>query len=103
MRADVSKSLVNDSINIVTGSSKSNKIVNILWSFMKYLEVNPIVKDLMDDFLRLFVVLYLKSSKAVQLTILEDLENSFLLIKEQETKIFIDKKFTMVLPFAVIS
>lgn len=55
--------------------------------------LNTIGKDLMDDILRLFVVLYLKSNTAVKITIMEDLDNIFLLIKGAETKLFVDGAF----------
>jgi hypothetical protein len=39
----------------------------------------------MDELLKLFVVLYLKSSMAVRFNLMEDLDNIFIKIKEDET------------------
>lgn len=47
----------------------------------------------MDDILRLFVVLYLKSNTALKIALMEDLESIFIFIKEAETKLFVDGKF----------
>ena len=93
MKENLSKNLVNDLINMLTGSSKSQRGVNLIWYFLRYMALNNIAKDLMDDILKLFVVLYLKSNNAVKLTIMEDLDNIFLLIKGAETKLFVDGAF----------
>jgi cystathionine beta-lyase/cystathionine gamma-synthase len=61
--------------------------------------INKISKDLMNELLQLFVVLYLKSNNSLKLTILEDLEKIFLLIKEHETKIFVDGTFKQIILF----
>jgi hypothetical protein len=76
---------------MLTGSSKSQKVINLIWSFLQYMSLNYISKPLMDELLKLFVVLYLKSSMAVKLTLMEDLDNIFILIKTAETKLFVDK------------
>jgi hypothetical protein len=85
MREDLSRSLVNDLINILAGSTKSDKIINILFYFLKYLSLNTISKELMDEMLNLFVMIYLKSNRPLQKAIIGDIETIFVLVKEQET------------------
>lgn len=64
MRADLSRKFVIDLINIIAGSSsKSDKMINILIYFLKYLSLHPIGKDILDDMLNLFVMIYLKASR----------------------------------------
>lgn len=93
MKESLSKSLVNDLISMLTGNAKNQRSINLIWYFLQYMALNTIAKNLMDDILRLFVVMYLKSSNAVKLTIIEDLDNIFLLIKGAETKLFVDGAF----------
>ncbi len=46
MRSELSRKFVGDLINIIAGSSsKSDKIINILIYFLKYLSLNTIGKD----------------------------------------------------------
>lgn len=64
MRSELSRKFVIDLINIIAGSSsKSDKIINILIYFLKYLSLNNIGKDVQDDMLNLFVMIYLKASR----------------------------------------
>jgi hypothetical protein len=94
MRSELSRKFVIDLINIIAGSSsKSDKIINILIYFLKYLSLNQIGKDSLDDMLNLFVMIYLKSSRPLQRAVVEDLETIFFLVKEQETLLFIDQHF----------
>jgi hypothetical protein len=72
------------------GSSKSIKIIRSIWTILKYMELNVIGKDLMDELLKLFVVIYLKSGLAIKVTLYEDLENAFMLIKEKEDQVIVD-------------
>jgi hypothetical protein len=91
MRSELSRKFVLDLINIIAGSSsKSDKIINILIYFLKYLSLNTIGKDVQDDMLNLFVMIYLKASRPLQRAVIDDLETIFFLIKEQETALFID-------------
>jgi hypothetical protein len=85
-----SKSMVKDLTNILMGSSKSIKIIRSIWTILKYMELNVIGKDLMDELLKLFVVIYLKSGLAIKVTLYEDLENAFMLIKEKEDQVIVD-------------
>ena len=85
MKENLSRSLVNDLINILAGSSKSDKIINILIYFLKYLSLNSISKELMDDMLNLFVMIFLKASTPLKKAMIGDLEMIFFMIKEQET------------------
>ncbi len=78
---------------MLEGSPKNDKIVNILLKFLKYLSLNNISKELMDDMLNLFVMIYLKSTDPLKRAIINDLETIFFLIKEEETKLFIDQNF----------
>ena len=64
MRSELSRNFVIDLINIIAGSSsKSDKIINILIYFLKYLSLEQIGKDSLDDMLNLFVMIYLKASR----------------------------------------
>ena len=51
--------------------------------FLRFLENNnnELNKDLLDDLLQLFVVLFLKSEEAVKVTILQDLDQVFAFLK----------------------
>ena len=93
MKEGLSRSLVNDLINILAGSSKSDKIINILIYFLKYLSLNIISKELMDDMLNLFVMIFLKANSPLKKAMIGDLEMIFFMIKENETQLFIDKTF----------
>lgn len=94
MRSELSRKFVLDLINIIAGSSsKSDKIINILIYFLKYLSLNQIGKDSLDDMLNLFVMIYLKASRPLQRAVVEDLETIFFMIKDQETLLFIDQHF----------
>jgi hypothetical protein len=103
VKEKLSKSVVNDLINIQTGSSKNARSVQPIWFFLRYMAMEIIDKNLMDDILRLFVVLYLKSSTAVKLTLTKDLEDIFALIKREETKLFVDGAFKYSIFFYGIS
>lgn len=48
----------------------------------------------MDDFIDLFVMLYLKGTDVLKKALLADLETTFFLIKDKETSIFVDRKFS---------
>lgn len=58
---------------------------------------------MLDDLLQLFVVLFLKSEESVKVTVLFDLDNIFKIIKEAETKIFVDRTFKYNILFYGIS
>ena len=64
------------------GSTKNIKIVKTIWWLLKYMELNKISKGLMDELLKLFVVIYLKSGPSVKLALYEDLENVFFYVKD---------------------
>jgi predicted amino acid-binding ACT domain protein len=93
MKLEFSKKIVNDFINIISGTSKSGKLVNIMAFLLKSLSIHNISKELMDDLIGLFMMLYLKSNETLKLALLTDLENAFMLVKQKETAIFVDKKF----------
>lgn len=96
MRSELSRKFVVDLINIIAGSSsKSEKMINILIYFLRYLSLNNIGKDVQDDMLNLFVMIYLKASRVLQKAIIEDLETIFFYIKDQETALFIDQHFKL--------
>jgi hypothetical protein len=48
----------------------------------------------MDQLLDLFVVIYLKTSQSVQLTLVDDIDKMMHIIKENQKAIFVEKKFT---------
>lgn len=60
---------------------------------LKSLSIHNLSKDLMDDIINLFVMLYLKSNQTLKRALITDLENAFILVKDKETSIFVDKKF----------
>lgn len=47
----------------------------------------------MDDIVNLFVMLYLKSDQPLKNALVNDLENVFLMIKQKDAYIFVDKTF----------
>ena len=57
----------------------------------------------MDDLLELFVVLFLKSDEAVKVTLLVDIQNVFHILKQNETRIFVDRLFKYKILFYGIS
>ena len=67
---------------IITGS-KVKSAASIFRIFLRFLENNnnELNKDLLDDLLQLFVVLFLKSEEAVKVTILQDLDQVFAFLK----------------------
>lgn len=79
---ELNYTMVKDLINIQMGSTKNIKIVKIIWWLLKYMELSKISKGLMDELLKLFVVIYLKSGPSVKLALYEDLENVFCYVKE---------------------
>lgn len=93
MKTDFTKQVVNDFINILAGTTNSPKLVNIVVYILKSLGLHNYSQDLMDDFIDLFVMLYLKGTKILKKALLADLETTFFLIKDKETNIFVDKKF----------
>lgn len=95
--------MVRDLINILMGSPKNIKIAKTIWWFLKYMELNVISKDLMDEVLKLFVVMYLKSASSIKVALQEDLENVFVYLKDKETKIIVDRVFKYQLMFPQIS
>lgn len=62
MKNGFNKQVVNDFINILSGSSSTTKMVNLLNFLLKSMSMHGFEKDLMDDFVDLFVVIYFKSS-----------------------------------------
>ena len=67
------------------------------------MEGKKLDKELLDDLLELFVVLFLKSDEAVKVTLLVDIQNIFLILKQNETRIFVDKHFKYRILFYGIS
>ena len=62
LKNDLSKQVINDLINIIGGTSKSGKLVNIMTFLFKGISINQIKPDLLDSLVNLFVMLYLKSN-----------------------------------------
>lgn len=88
----LSHPLLREFIQIITGSMMK-KSATFFKYFFKFLEEQDLNKELLDDLLQLFVVLFLKSEESVQVTVLEDLEKVFNLLKRNETKIFVDRNY----------
>ena len=71
--------------------------------FLRSMEGKKLDKDLLDDLLELFVVLFLKSDEAVKVTLLVDIQNVFQILKQNEARIFVDRNFKYKLLFYGIS
>lgn len=52
-----------------------------MYFFLRSMEGKKLDKELLDDLLELFVVLFLKSDEAVKVTLLVDIQNIFLILK----------------------
>ena len=94
MMTELSVNHVKDMTYIVMGSSKSNKNSNIIARLLGSMGVHILNKEMIDDLLQLFMVLFLKSEEVVKVAFLQDLTEIFQALKETETKIFVDKKFS---------
>lgn len=94
MKTDFKKQVVDDLINILAGSATSGKLVNIVVSLLRSLQFHNYDKELMDDFIDLFVMLYLKGNSILKKNLIADLETTFFFLKDKETTIFVDKKFS---------
>jgi len=94
LKLGCTKEKVRDIINLMTGTPRSPRSVSIIWHMLKFMEVNKeIPKEAVDDFLRVFVVLYLKSEDEVKRIFVQDIESVFHMIKRQETKLFVEREF----------
>ena len=98
----LTKPLLRELTQVIAGVKKipSAKLFRYL---MKFLEDQSLDKDLFDDLLQLFLVLFLKSEEAVKVTMLQDLDNVFIFLKQAETKIFVDRRFNYKVFFYGIS
>ena len=74
---------------IITGSIQKHS-AKLFRYFIKFLEDKDLNKELFDDMLQLFVVLFLKSEEAVKVIVLQDLDKVFNLLKSGDTRIFVD-------------
>ena len=86
-------------INIMTGSPQQDKLVNILVFLLHKIQVETFENRKMDEILNLFVVVYLKCSQAVQLTLLEDIDRSVAIIRHSQEKIIVEQTFSFILLF----
>ena len=77
---------------IITGVQQKHS-AKLFKYFFKFLDQQDLNRDLLDDLLQLFVVLFLKSEESVRVTVLEDLDKVFNLLKRNETKIFVDSYY----------
>eukprot|EP00347_Sterkiella_histriomuscorum_P003504 403364047 len=94
MKTNFNKTVVSDLINILSGTQSTGKLVNIIIFLLKSLELHSYSQDVMDNFIDLFVMLYLKSNQVLKRAIVSDLETCFFMIKDRETTLFVDKKFS---------
>lgn len=85
---------IRDMMNIMMGSPHSEKQVNILIFILTKITVETFPNDKMDEILNLFVVVYLKCSREVQLTFVDDIDKLMQFVKEGQEKIFVQKEFT---------
>ena len=77
---------------MITGCKQKNS-AKLFRYFLKFLEDQKLNKDLLDDLLQLFVVLFLKSEESVKVIVLQDLDAIFKMMKHNQTKIFVDHSF----------
>lgn len=90
---------ITNMISVLQGSSHSPKQINILVSLLRKLTIEQYSHQKMDEILDLFVVLYLKCSRDVQLTFLDDIDKMYLMIVESQQQIFVERKFQQKLCF----
>ena len=72
--------MLREFIQIMTGSIQKHS-AKLFRYFLKFLEDLNICGSFLDDLLQLFVVLFLKSEEAVKVTVLQDLDAVFMMIK----------------------
>lgn len=72
-------------------------MVNILVFLLGKIQVEPFENRKMDEILNLFVVVYLKCSQAVQLTLLDDIDRCIVLIRHSQEQIIVEKTFSYIL------
>ena len=80
-------------INFLTGSPSSEKMITILSTILSKIHIEQFTNQKMDEILNLFVIIYLKCSKAVQLTFINDIDLCMQMIKEAQEKLFIERHF----------
>ena len=94
MKTDISQhSTVFNMINFLTGSPNSEKMITILSTILNKIHIEQFTNQKMEEILNLFVIIYLKCSKAVQLTFINDIDLCMHLIKEAQEKLFVEKHF----------
>ena len=84
---------IQDMISILMGSPKTEKQISILVFWIDKIHNDNFLSEQMDQLLDLFVVIYLKCTKSVQLTLVDDIDRMMVLIKDSQKSIFIEKKF----------
>lgn len=72
-------------------------MVNILVFLLGKIQVETFENRKMDEILNLFVVVYLKCSQAVQLTLLDDIDRCIVLIRHSQEQIIVEKTFSYIL------
>lgn len=84
---------VQNMINFLTGSPNSEKMISILIFILNKIHIESFSNSKMDELLNLIVVIYLKCSKAVQLTFINDIDMCMQMIREAQEKLFVEKVF----------
>lgn len=78
-RDELTHPLLREFTQIITGSIQKQS-AKLFRYFIKFLEDKDLNKELFDDLLQLFVVLFLKSEESVKVTVLQDLDKVFNLL-----------------------
>jgi hypothetical protein len=88
---------VRDFVCIIRGSQKSVHFSKIFCSLIQHLEHTKqlLTKDMLEAYLELFTVLFLKSDDCVKCVLLADLFSLLVSLKEQELALFVDGTFGM--------
>lgn len=88
-------------ISVLNGSPHTEKQINILTYLLGKIKVEQYTNSKMEEILNLFVVLYLKCKREVQITFLDDIDKIFVLLQEEKTKqqVFVDKTFKFKIAF----
>lgn len=102
LKTKISKTLFREFTQIITGSIQKHS-AKLFRYFLKFLEDEELNKELLDELLQLFVVLFLQSEESVKVTVLQDLDSIFKMLKSNQTKIFVDRSFKYKIFFFGIS
>ena len=93
LQKPLDKEVISDMTNLMMGCSHNDKQINILIFLVNKIHMENLPYQTLDEMLNLFVVVYLKCSKAVQLSFLDDLDKIGKMIKDESKSLFVQKAF----------